>query len=170
MTIMVELSETTHDWPWQRPEVTGFRFEVIDGRMEVTRHVPGPWHQLMAALLRDYFSRVGLFALENLDVVANDDFAPTADVAVFRSRKDVLALKGRAAEVSALVAIAEIVSRGHESADRDRKMREYFSGGLPEYWLIDRLAADNYEDGIARRYVRGEAGFDLASTTKVSEL
>jgi hypothetical protein len=159
ITIPDDLAELVHD----RPEIPGYRVEIVDGVLEVSRHVPGIWRQLMAKFFVAYFDGRGYFAVENLDVAVTAAYGPTADVVVFASRDVAISFGPGAVPLAQVRAIVEIVSRGHERADRELKMKAYFEAGLDEYWTVERSGPDSMT-GVARRFVRGEDGYRLAGT------
>jgi Uma2 family endonuclease len=119
----------------------GRRWEFLDGEVHVTP-APSPAHQFTVVRLSHALDAcAGAFGgghvvlVSPVDVILADDEIVQPDVVVARSAQ----LSPRGIEGTPPL-IAEVLSPGRPSLDRDVKARRYAAHGVPRYWIVDPLA------------------------------
>ena len=124
------------------PEEEGYRYEIIEGELFVSRS-PGLTHQIVASnilyLLRRYLEEnpIGM-AVATPGLVLSDYSGVIPDLVFFlhEERPNIVTDERLTAPPSLVV---EIVSPGSKNIRRDRvaKLNLYSKHGVPEYWIVD---------------------------------
>ena len=143
----------------------GFRYELVNSRLELMSPGPTSVHQFCLEAIRDVIMR----SCENdyiimyapLDVILSETDVRQPDLlAIHRSRKEIIKLRG---VFGAPDLVVEILSRGSVKRDRKEKLDTYSRYAVPEYWLIDPMGGTLEQylpmDGALRLYevCEGEA-------------
>lgn len=121
----------------QLPDEDGYRYELVDGRLEVSPR-PSKLHSRVQARL---VAHLAMVAPDDFEIHAETDFELNAegthdripDVAVLRTTD-------MAAERATRVApplVAEIISPSSAYTDYQTKAREYARFGIRSYWIIE---------------------------------
>lgn len=125
------------------PDVEGWRYEIIDGELHVSKQ-PSWEHQYSCTAVSSALfvwsdgARLGVtMVAPGVLFAEDDDVAP--DV-VWISHERLEALKDRAGHLRGAPELAvEVLSPGsaNERRDRDAKLRLYSRQGVDEYWIVD---------------------------------
>jgi Uma2 family endonuclease len=124
------------------PEERSAGIEIVDG-MVVMSPSPSKRHNLVAAQLA-----AGLRAAGRPGWRAGLDFdVRLRDVPLLNRRPDVVVFRADTLDVAVtrpehILLIAEVVSPGSETVDREHKMGEYAVAGIEFYWRVERAATD----------------------------
>jgi Uma2 family endonuclease len=123
----------------------GKRYELADGWL--TELSPSPWHDHAADRLKDILKNAARQTGAEVYVAGGpNDISTPAGIRkpdVFVVPRDVArtAISGKVRTYYAgdLLLVAEVISPrgGSEQVDRVRKVREYASAGIPQYWIVD---------------------------------
>lgn len=141
----------------------GRRWEFLDGEVHVTP-APSPAHQFAVVRLSHAldtcspaFGESHVVLVSPVDVILADDEIVQPDIVVARSGQ----LSPRGIE-GAPPLIAEVLSPGRPSLDRDVKARRYAAHGVRRYWIVDPLAksVECYELRDGGYLLQGRAGRD----------
>ena len=129
---------------WLRmPEVTDFIEEVVDGEIRIMP--PAKWkHMVIVANLRDAL----VAQLDRREVqVADGSFGLVIRKAPLTSRVPDLAVFRKSTIVeqdgyihSAPQLVVEVLSPGNTRRERERKLADYASVGIPEMWVVSPKA------------------------------
>jgi Uma2 family endonuclease len=112
-----------------------FRYEVSEGKLIVAAAAMRPWHAEVQYRIVNLLHRQGRLAYHEQGVVIGPGQIPTCDVGVFRDppAEDVAYHPAREFEL-----VVEVVSPDSRHEDRVVKPRKYASGGIAEFWRVER--------------------------------
>jgi len=133
------------DWTYadylRLPEVPGFRYEVIHGKLRVSPS-PIPRHQVLVTRLAAWLhhhvetGERGLVAVAPLDVVMGEAATPCQPDLLFVAN-DHLSIVQKTRIEGAPDLLVEVLSPRTEAVDRHEKLAMYFEAGVREYWIVD---------------------------------
>ncbi len=117
----------------------GYRYELVDQRLELMSPAPSTIHQLFVATLRDVLNGTCatdyLLILSPIDVVLSHHDVRQPDLIVLhRNRMEIVKVRGIFGVPDLVV---EVVSPGSFRRDRKEKLVTYTKYKVPEYWLAD---------------------------------
>lgn len=117
----------------------GYRYELVDERLELMSPAPSTIHQLFVANLRDALNVTCetefLVILSPIDVVFSDRDVRQPDlIMVRRDRMGIVKVRGVFGVPDLVV---EVMSQGSIQRDRKEKLATYTKYQVPEYWLAD---------------------------------
>ncbi len=143
----------------------GYRYELVDQRLELMSPAPSTIHQLFVAALRDVLNgecgRDYLLILSPIDVVFSDRDVRQPDlVVVHRDRMDIVRLRGIFGVPDLVV---EVLSPGSFQRDRVEKWATYSKYGVPEYWVADPV------NGTLDQYVWSRDQLSLSRVYEADE-
>jgi Uma2 family endonuclease len=133
-----------------------YRYEVSEGNLIVSAAATRPWHGDAQFRITHLLRSQGLIAYPESGVVIGPRDIHDCDVGVLRDppADDVAYHPPREFEL-----VVEIVSPDSEFADRVLKPAKYATGGIPEYWSVEKGGEGEhlvhqhrlvYEAGVAR--------------------
>jgi len=128
----------------ERAPEDGRRYELYDGEVYVVP-APMPRHQRvqmrLAEWLDGYAESVGGFAVNApIDIVFSDYNVLQPDVVFFAPRRAHLIDLDHVIRHAPDLCV-EILSPSTEATDRGRKLQMFARYGVPEYWIVDPVAA-----------------------------
>jgi Uma2 family endonuclease len=135
---------TLHEVAAMNADPSGRRYELgVDGTVSVTE-LPDSGHATIASRLMAWFARAGWAPEQLLQVPGirvpgpGGDGGRIPDFTVWRTPPG----DGVWLDVADLLLVVEIVSPGSEAIDQVTKRGEYARAGIPQYWVVDRDAAE----------------------------
>jgi Uma2 family endonuclease len=117
----------------------GYRYELVDRKLQLMSPAPSTIHQLFVAQLRDTLNQCCesdyFMILSPVDLVLSDIDTRQPDlIMIHRTRMDIVKVRGIFGVPDLVV---EVVSPGSFRRDRKEKLKTYSQYRVPEYWLID---------------------------------
>jgi Uma2 family endonuclease len=148
----------------------GWHLELREGNLLVMSPY-SLWHGDTILRLVIMLRAAGRVAHMERGVVLSDRTVPVADVGVFhRKPTNSQASQHPATDYACVI---EVLSPGTKDEDLSIKPGKYASGGIPEYWVVDRHPDDD-DDALVTVYrlTLGDGGptYVATSTVALSEL
>lgn len=133
------------------PEDDGYRYEIIEGELFVSRS-PGLTHQIVASnlifLIRSYLIQNPIGITVTTPGLVLSNYSGVIPDLVFFLHEERAAIVNDERLTGPPSLVVEILSPGSANVRRDRvaKLNLYAKHGVPEYWIIDpkKLQLDRY--------------------------
>ena len=155
----------------ERMPEDGRRYELYDGEVFVVP-APLPRHQItqqnIVLLLASYARETGGFAIQSpIDIVFSDYDVLQPDVVFFTAARGHLVDLDRVIRDAPDLCV-EVLSPSTASTDRGKKTQMFARYGVPEYWIVDPVAAtiEIYELDAGRFELRRTISGDDAVTSR----
>lgn len=162
MTTKVQPLLTIADWD-AMPEHDGYRYEIIEGELFVSRS-PRLTHQIVSdnliVLLRNYLKTNPIGTAVTTPGVVLSDISGVIPDLVFFLHEQRAAIVNDDRLTAAPRLVIEILSPGSADARRDRiaKLHLYAKHGVFEYWIVDPKRLE------LERYVKRGSSLELLET------
>ena len=144
----------------------GFRYELVDSKLELMSPAPSTIHQIYSAVLLDALkhtcSSEYLILFAPIDVIFSEANVRQPDlVMIHKNRIDIVKVRGIFGTPDLVV---EILSPGTFQRDRKDKLETYAKYCVPEYWVVDSL------NGTLEQFVSVNGHLKLSNVYEGNEL
>jgi Uma2 family endonuclease len=151
-------------------------FEIHEGEL-VLMPPPSPWHSDTAFNIQVYLRPHHSFVTADVPVEIGEDVRRPDVVGLSASRTEVVGANAATLAVNVVEVAVEIISHDRNPArdrlsvrrDRETKFHEYAAAGIPEYWIVDRVADDPLDASI-EMYRLKDGAYAQIRVVRLSEL
>ncbi|WP_020523218.1 Uma2 family endonuclease [Catelliglobosispora koreensis] len=151
-------------------------FEISDGKLEIMTP-PSVWHQLTVDDVQEVLKRRYPTVTGDVPVSVGDNGRRPDIVALSLSRQFLKQSLEKGLTADMIELAVEVISHDTDrhadkaavKRDRETKMHEYASAGIPEYWIIDEIPA-NREDAQVEIYHLRDGSYVPALLSRLSLL